>query len=188
MKKESYSVQDAYQVAVRFAAEKHGIERQKVPGTNLPYLMHLSNVAMEILVASSHMRNMDISYAVQVALLHDTLEDTPTSKATLKRKFGSDVAGGVDALTKKKNKRQSKEEKMKASLERIKQQPREVWCVKLADRITNLQKPPESWNIEKRNAYATEAVLILTALRGANRFLEKRLEQKIKAYRKRYCK
>ncbi|MFM2135365.1 MAG: hypothetical protein RL021_765, partial [Bacteroidota bacterium] len=167
MKDNIENVQDAYQFAIRFAAERHGANHQKVPGTNLPYLLHLSNVAMELLAAAGYMKRMDLKLAVQVALLHDTLEDTGTSKSALKNKFGSEVADGVAALTKKKNKRLTKADKMIDSLERIKRQPREIWCVKLADRITNLQRPPSTWGLSKRKAYAVEAKQILDALRGA---------------------
>ena len=68
------------------------------------------------------------------------------------------------------------------SLERIKEQPREVWMVKLADRITNLYHPPFYWNNEKIISYQAEAKLILNALSDANQHLANRLEHKIKEY------
>lgn len=73
------------------------------------------------------------------------------------------------------------------SLERIKLQPKEVWCVKIADRITNLQPPPKHWTMEKKINYREEAKLILKSLRGANAFLERRLKRKIAEYGA-YCK
>ena len=39
-------IQSIYQKAMKFAGEKHA--SQKVPGSNANYLLHLSNVAMEI--------------------------------------------------------------------------------------------------------------------------------------------
>ena len=56
-------------------------------------------------------------------------------------------------------------------------------AVKLADRITNLQKPPMSWTNEKKQNYLFEAELILKELGETNEYLEKRLELKIGAYR-----
>lgn len=44
--------QDIYQKAILFATAKHHNIGQTVPGTNLPYLVHLSNVAMEIIFAA----------------------------------------------------------------------------------------------------------------------------------------
>ena len=43
-------IQTLYQKTILFAAEKH--KTQKVPGTDLTYIVHLSDVAMEILIAS----------------------------------------------------------------------------------------------------------------------------------------
>ena len=53
---------------------KHIEKNQLVPGTNLPYVVHLSNVAMEILVAAQHAANVNLGYALQLALLHDTYD------------------------------------------------------------------------------------------------------------------
>ena len=74
-------IQSLYQKAIKFAAAKHAAQNQTIPGTNLPYVVHLSNVAMEILIASFHSENFDLGFAVQVALLHDTLEDTSATFA-----------------------------------------------------------------------------------------------------------
>ena len=58
--------QDTYIKAYRFAAEAHN--GQLVPGTTLPYIMHVSFVAMEITAALSvePVNNPDL--AVQCAL------------------------------------------------------------------------------------------------------------------------
>jgi (p)ppGpp synthase/HD superfamily hydrolase len=54
--------------------------------------------------------------------------------------------------------------------------------VKLCDRITNLQAPPKHWNKDKIIQYQNEARLILDQLSEANKFLAKRLKNKISAY------
>lgn len=173
-------IQTLYQNAIFFAAQKHHDTRQILPGTELPYLVHLSNVAMEILMAGMHTLDFDTGYAVQVALLHDTLEDTETSMAELEQYFDKKIADAVNALTKNDN--LNKDEKMSDSLTRIKSQPKEVWAVKLADRITNLQKPPDHWTSEKRMKYKMEAQIILETLQGANTYLESRMASKIIEY------
>jgi guanosine-3',5'-bis(diphosphate) 3'-pyrophosphohydrolase len=175
-------IQTLYQTAIKFAASKHGQKNQLVPGTNLPYLLHLSNVAMEIMIAHQETRDWDFGLAVQLALLHDTLEDTATAFEELETIFGAQVAEGVAALT--KNPSLPKENQMIDSLTRIKKLGKEVWSVKLADRITNLQPPPHFWKPEKINRYREEASLILSALEGANEYLEKRLSEKILSYGK----
>lgn len=169
---------ETYQTTLHFAAQAHG--EQKVPGSTQPYVVHLSNVCMTVLLASSHTEVYDTDFAMQCALLHDTIEDTHTTFDDIEKQFGRKIAEGVLALT--KNKTLDKAQQMSDSLERIRQQPKEVWAVKLADRITNLQKPPHHWSREKCLKYQNEARLILEGLRGGNVFLEKLLERKINDY------
>ncbi|RAJ76748.1 guanosine-3',5'-bis(diphosphate) 3'-pyrophosphohydrolase [Chitinophaga dinghuensis] len=173
-------IQSVYQETILFAAEKHTALQQTIPGTNLPYVIHLSNVAMEILTAAHFSPHFDTAFAVQVALLHDILEDTQTSAQELQSRFGEGVTAAVQALT--KNDQLPKAQKMEDSLHRIQQQPKEVWAVKLADRITNLQRPPAHWSTEKKQAYLHEADSILQALAGANTYLENRLRKKMEEY------
>ncbi|ABG59647.1 HD domain-containing protein [Cytophaga hutchinsonii] len=173
-------VQQAYQQAITFAAAKHAAINQLIPGTNLPYVVHISNVAMEILIAGAVTPGFNLSFAVQVALLHDVLEDTDTTFEEVEHTFGRDVADAVTALT--KNDALDKAEKMADSLTRIKALSCEVWSVKLADRITNLQKPPAHWSISKIREYKSEADIILQTLAGGNTYLENRLKIKIAAY------
>jgi hypothetical protein len=105
-------------------------------------------VAMEVIAAFAHEDGLDGDLAIQCALLHDVIEDTDRSHEDLIKKFGSDVADGVLALSNNSS-LNSKQDKMTDSLARIKQQPKEVWVVKLADRITNLQPPPGPWDDKK---------------------------------------
>ena len=175
-------VQNQYQKAIIFATSKHMEKGQKVPGTDMPYVVHLSNVAMEIIIAASNSDNFKLDFAVQVALLHDTIEDTSTKIEELENKFGTEIAQAVSALT--KNKDLPKDQQMQDSLTRIKYLPLEVWAVKLADRITNLQAPPPYWDNQKIINYQNEARTILKELKAGNKFLALRLETKITAYKK----
>jgi len=175
-------VQHLYQEAIKFATSKHLEKDQKVPGTNLPYVVHLSNVAMEIMIAASNSENFDLGFAVQVALLHDTIEDTSTKIEELENKFGADIAQAVLALT--KNTDLLKDEQMQDSLTRIKELQPEVWAVKLADRITNLQPPPLHWDNQKKINYQYEARVLLKELNSGNKYLAMRLEAKIVEYGK----
>lgn len=173
-------VQTAYQKTIIFATIKHLENNQTITDSNLPYVIHLSNVAMEILIASNNTENFDLNFATKVALLHDTLEDTKTTFKELELEFGLEVAEGVAALT--KNNDLPKEEKMLDSLNRISKLRKEVWAVKLADRITNLQQPPKTWDNLKRRNYKKEAAIILDKLKGGNLYLENRLRTKIEEY------
>lgn len=173
-------LQAIYQKTIKFAARRHADQNQVIPGTNLPYVVHLSNVAMEIIIASYQTEQFNTEFAIQIALLHDILEDTNTTFDELTAIFNKEIALGVLALT--KNSEIPKEKRMTDSLSRIKDLSKEVWAVKLADRITNLQIPPEHWNPEKIKEYHKEALQILDSLQGGNKYLEKRLSEKIKNY------
>ncbi len=170
--------QDLYKRALDFAAAAHG--EQKDPGNGFPYVVHLVKVAGEVLCAHGGEAGFDVDLAMQCGLLHDCLEDAGVSRERLEREFGAKVAAGVQALT--KDEAVPKPQRMADSLARIRAQPREVWTVKLADRISNLEPPPRHWTVEKRKAYRAEAGEILAALREASAPLAARLEQKMREY------
>jgi len=54
--------------------------------------------------------------------------------------------------------------------------------VKLCDRITNLQPPPEKWDKYKIENYRDEALVIMITLGEASPFLAERLEAKVSGY------
>jgi guanosine-3',5'-bis(diphosphate) 3'-pyrophosphohydrolase len=170
--------QDLYLKAFHFAARAH--RWQLYPGTMIPYILHLSFVSMELMAACAAGESFDSDLALQCALLHDTLEDTRVRYEQILGQFGESVALGVLALT--VDKRLPRNEQIPECLPRIRQQPPEIWMVKLADRITNLQPPPRHWSRDRIRDYHREAGLILDALREASPFLADRLRLKIKDY------
>ena len=91
------NIQSIYQKTIAFAAEHHG--QQKMPGC-LPYIVHLSNVAMEVFMAHKQKPDFNLEIAIQLALLHDVLEDTALSFKVVEDDFSNVVAMGVLALTK----------------------------------------------------------------------------------------
>lgn len=171
--------QDKYLKAWNFVSFIHN--DQKIPGKDIPYINHLGLVTMEASAAIASGGIQDPNLLILCALLHDSIEDTPTSYEDIMNEFGKDVADGVLALTKDKE-LPLKEEQMQDSINRIKQQPKAVWMVKLCDRITNLQPPPKHWNKEKITKYQREARFILKAVGSANELLANRLQHKIDAY------
>ena len=180
--------QEIYLEAYWFAARAHWKKKQTVPGTDIPYLMHFSFVAMEVIAALENESGMDGNFAVQCALLHDTIEDTETTYERLAGVFGIPVADGVQALTKNESigegmpDQERKTLQMADSLERIRKQPKEIWLVKMADRITNLQPPPEFWSPAKIKVYREEAKEIFEALKKGSPYLATRLNDKIDHY------
>jgi (p)ppGpp synthase/HD superfamily hydrolase len=171
--------QDEFIRAYLLAARAH--KDQKVKGTiDLPYIVHFSLVTMEVLAAIHVEDGLDSDLALQCALLHDVVEDTEMTPESLALEFGERVSLGVQALS--KNKALPPSARMADCLERIRRQPREVWMVKLADRITNLQPPPEDWDEQKVADYRREAIEIHKALGSASLFLAERLFAKISRY------
>ena len=171
------SIQTIYQKTIAFAAEHHS--QQKMPN-GLSYIVHLSNVAMEVFMAHKQKPDFDLKLAIQLALLHDVLEDTALSFKALKADFGNVVAEGVLALT--KDSTLDKKDQMDDSLSRILDLGREVAIVKLCDRITNLQKPPQKWDNAKIKKYHLQALKIAERLKGKNEYLDKRIQEKILNY------
>jgi (p)ppGpp synthase/HD superfamily hydrolase len=174
---------DRYVDAMRFAAAAH--KGQQEIGSELPYLVHLVSVAAEVIAVLPAMPGLDADLAITCALLHDTVEDTSVTLDEVRARFGDSVAAGVSALT-KDTLLTDKSHAMADSLRRIKDQPREIAIVKLADRITNMSEPPKVWSKDKRAAYRVEAELIADALGYASPVLEARLRSRIERYRQ-YC-
>ena len=158
--------------------QKYGGQKE---GEQVEYINHIGSVTFEIFAALNKEETMNADLAIKCALLHDTIEDTPTSYEIIKEKFGKQVADGVLALTKNEQ-LDSKKAMMLDSLARIKEQPKEIWAVKMADRISNLSPPPFYWTNDKKTKYLEEAKLIYKKLKEGNDYLATRLYQKIEAY------
>jgi (p)ppGpp synthase/HD superfamily hydrolase len=169
---------ETYTRAYRFAARSHA--GQLLAGTDLPYVTHVTLACMEVIAAFRSEKERDEDLAIQCALLHDVLEDTQVTFRELREEFGETVAQGVLALTKDPG--VPKEQQLRDSLRRIRQQPVEVWMVKLADRISNLRPPPSFWSEEKIRTYHRDALLIHETLREASPALASRLQFRISEY------
>ena len=174
-------LQSAWQLATRLHQDQTYGGPQE--GEYIPYINHIGSVAFEIMAAVQQSPQMDAELATCCALLHDTLEDTDLTYQDIRSQFGPAIADGVMALTKNKQ-LEGKRNQMLDSLHRIQQQPKEVWAVKMADRICNLQAPPFYWNNEKKQKYQEEARLIYRELKEGNQYLSVRLQQKIEQYGK----
>ncbi|HJT72393.1 MAG TPA: hypothetical protein VJ720_00205 [Chitinophaga sp.] len=148
----------------------------------IEYINHIGSVVFEVFYALHHADAFDGELAITCALLHDTVEDTEFTEEELTQLYGKRISAGVLALT--KNSALPKEQQMADSLRRIKQQPKEIWAVKMADRICNLYKPPHYWDNEKKLKYMGEAEEIHAQLNEANAYLANRLLNKIQQYKR----
>ncbi len=175
---------DIYAKAWEFATLAHQNQTYggRTDGVQINYINHISSVAMEVIniIQQTH-ESLNTNLAIQCALLHDVIEDTNHSYEDIKKEFGAEVAEGVIALT-KNDKIPLKLDRMIDSLNRIKLQPKEIWIVKIADRICNLYHPPFYWNNERIQSYITESKIILKQLKPSSEVASKRLEEKIIQY------
>ncbi len=147
----------------------------------IEYINHIGSVVFEIMNASKNTSDFNTALAVKCAFLHDTIEDTTLSIEDLEKEYGRQVKEGVLALT--KNTDLEKQDQMIDSLDRIKAQPKEIWAVKMADRICNLYAPPYYWKQLKKEKYLEEAKMIYEHLKEGNDYLAKRLSEKIEMYK-----
>ncbi len=106
---------------------------------------------------------------IATALLHDTIEDTETTKAEIERIFGGNIAALVDGLTKIEklnlvSKKTEQAENFRKLLIAISSDVR-VLLVKLADRLHNM-RTLEHMKPEKRRLIAQETMDIYAPLAG----------------------
>jgi (p)ppGpp synthase/HD superfamily hydrolase len=145
----------------------------------LPYLVHVSSVAMEVIAALQAEPGHDDDLAVTAAPLYDVVEDTSTTVEVVAAALGPRAAG-VSALT--ESAALDKPAAMTDTLARILKQPLEIAIVKLGDRVINLAPPPPRWSAPKVAAYRAEAQTILDALGAASPFLSARLAERSRTY------
>lgn len=164
--------------ALDFAARKHCDHRRKGAAAE-PYINHLSEVALLVAEAT---RGKD-HLAVLGALLHDTIEDTATTKKQLRAAFGIKVAALVAEVT--DNKRLPKEKRKQLQVETAPHKSRRAKLIKIADKTSNLrsliESPPVKWNTKRRRTYFHWAARVVDGCRGTNPHLEAKFDE---AYRR----
>jgi guanosine-3',5'-bis(diphosphate) 3'-pyrophosphohydrolase len=107
-------------------------------------------------------------------ILHDTVEDTDTTPAELRTRFGDEVAAIVLEVTDDKGLPNA--ERKRLQVEQASRRSAPAKCVKLADKICNLRdvthNPPPGWSIARRREYLDWAGRVVEGLRGANPAME----------------
>src|SRR5438034_10754398 len=143
-----------------YAMKAHG-EQKRASGD--PYFSH----PLEVAAILTDLKLDDATIAA--ALLHDTIEDTPTTRAEIDEIFGSDIGHLVDGLTKLKRldlvSREAKQaENLRKLLLAIADDVR-VLLVKFADRLHNM-RTLEHIPAEGRMRIAEETLEIYAPLAG----------------------
>jgi (p)ppGpp synthase/HD superfamily hydrolase len=175
----SYWSREKYYQASLFAAK--ALNKVTFPCTDYPFIWHLSLVSIEVIAVLQAESGHDGDLALQCALLHDAIDYSDITIEDLKKEFGIRVADGVQALCRPSG--VPEPQKLLASLSRIRQQPPEIWIVKMADKTTNLASPPKGWTGHILEAYKRDSLQTLESLKPASPFMAERLLTQIHASR-----
>lgn len=162
--------------AIRFAADKHRNHRRKDSEAS-PYINHPIQVA-ELIARVGGVEDLEV---LQAAILHDTIEDTDTTKEELEGLFGAEVADLVAEMT--DNKRLPKRVRKLLQIEHAQQLLAKAKLIKLGDKISNVRDvtdcPPAKWTRERRAEYLDWAEKVVAGCRGVNAALEKAFDEAI---------
>ncbi len=155
--------------ATGFAAWKHEGQLRKGEGKT-PYINHPVEVTA-ILAEVGKITDLDV---LQAALLHDTIEDTPTTPEELESHFGSRVCTIVLDVTDDKSR--DKQTRKAKQVEHAPHLSRDAQTLKLADKISNIFdvafSKPMDWAPERQLEYFDWASRVVAGLRGCNSALE----------------
>jgi len=150
--------------AVEFAAQKHRMQRRKDEDAS-PYINH-PIALMHVLCIDGGVTDPTILAA---AALHDTIEDTETTREELEAEFGSAVAQLVVEMTDDKS--LPKAERKRLQIEHAPHTSQDATLVKLADKICNLRdmvSPPQGWSLERQREYFDWAKAVVDRLPCVN--------------------
>ncbi len=161
--------------ATRFAAHKHKDQRRKDHAAS-PYIVH--PIAAAELLIEAGVTDED---TVIAAILHDTIEDTETTRDEIAEQFGEEIGALVEEVTvidtgvKKVDKQREIDD---ASLLSTK-----AALVRTADKICNMRDvltdTPKGWSEERRNYYFIWAQKVLKAANAQNSYLQEALREVI---------
>ena len=152
--------EDLLNRAYVYAMKAHGSQKR---ASGDPYFSH----PLEVAAILTELRVDDETIAA--AMLHDTIEDTETTRTDIESRFGDDIATLVEGLTKIKkldlvSKKAAQAENLRKMLLAVAEDAR-VLLVKLADRLHNMRTlhyvPPD-----KRARIAEETLEIYAPLAG----------------------
>jgi GTP diphosphokinase / guanosine-3',5'-bis(diphosphate) 3'-diphosphatase len=164
--------------ALDFVARKHSDQRRKGAAAE-PYINHLAEVAFLVAEATQGRDPL----AVLGALLHDTLEDTDTTRKELESEFGVEAAALVAEVTDDKS--LPKQERKRLQVETAPHKSERARLIKIADKTSNLRSivasPPVKWDTSRREEYFEWAEHVVEGCRGVNAHLEAEFDE---AYRR----
>jgi guanosine-3',5'-bis(diphosphate) 3'-pyrophosphohydrolase len=155
--------------ALDFAARRHSAQRRKGLKAE-PYINHLAEVALLLAEATDG----EDPTLVMAGLLHDTLEDTETTREELSSAFGDDVTSLVVEVTDDRSLDQRTRKRLQ--VETASGKTRRARMIKIADKIANLrsvaESPPLGWSSGRKREYIAWSRQVVEACGNTNARLE----------------
>ena len=162
--------------AAELAAHRHAGQRRKGRAEE-PTINHLAEVANLVSIATKG----EDPELVAAGWLHDTLEDTETSKAELIRRFGERVALLVQECTDDMSLQQS--ERRRRQVEDAAKKSPGARLIKIADKISNIRArihpDPTPDRREELADYLAFAEQVVKGCRGVNGTLERLFDDNV---------
>lgn len=167
--------------AADFAARRHAGIRRKGAAQE-PYINHLAEVAC---LLAETTRGADPNL-VAAGWLHDTIEDTPTTREELIEAFNADVASLVAEVT--DDKTILKAERKRLQVAHAPHKTPRARLIKIADKTSNLRSlvlsPPDHWERERLIDYLDWAEQVVAGCRGVNADLDRIFDEAAAAARR----
>jgi guanosine-3',5'-bis(diphosphate) 3'-pyrophosphohydrolase len=159
--------------AAEFAAHKHRRQRRK-GRTKRPYIGHCIEVARLI----AEVGKVEDGNVLAAAILHDTIEDTKTTRDELRQEFGPVIDDLVSEVTDDKD--LDKGVRKRLQVEHAPNLSDGAKVIKLADKISNVREigadPPKDWDVKRREKYFAWAREVIDAIGRINPGLEQRFD------------
>jgi (p)ppGpp synthase/HD superfamily hydrolase len=160
--------------AIHFAAIKHRHQRRK-DAEGSPYINH----PIEVAALLAREGGVTDPVILQGAILHDTIEDTKTTREELEEEFGLEVRRVVEEVT--DDKQLPKVERKRLQIEHAPHLSEDACQIKIADKISNVRAvtvaPPAEWSLERRQEYLNWTERVVAGCRGCNAALEDLYDQ-----------
>jgi GTP diphosphokinase / guanosine-3',5'-bis(diphosphate) 3'-diphosphatase len=160
--------------AIHFAAERHRKQRRKDADAS-PYVNHAIQVG-EVLARVGGVTDRDVLLA---AVLHDTIEDTETTRDEIASRFGEPVASLVAEVS--DDKTLPKEERKRLQVEHASALSMGAKLIKLGDKICNVrdvaESPPADWTLERRVEYLAWSRRVVDGCRDASAALARNFDE-----------
>ena len=160
--------------AAEFAAHKHRDQRRKGK-LERPYIGH----CLEVAALLANVGRVTDDNVLVAALLHDTVEDTDTTRDEIAATFGLSIADLVMEVTDDKS--LPKEQRKALQVQHAPTYSPGAKLIKVADNISNVREigedPPKKWKKKRRREYFDWAEDVVDGMGDVNAELEELFQQ-----------